>query len=83
MILSIVDKLTRPSHFIPIRSTHKNDEIANIFIREIFKLHGLPKAIVFNRYIKFTSNFLERYFQILRYPYKLQHFLPSTNKWVD
>ena len=36
---------------------HKTDDIAKIFIKEIFKLHGLPKAIFFDRDVKFTSNF--------------------------
>ena len=36
---------------------HKTDDIAKIFMKEIFKLHGLPKAIVSDRDVKFTSNF--------------------------
>ena len=31
--------------------------IAKIFMKDIFKLHGFPKAIVFDRHPKFTSNF--------------------------
>ena len=42
----MVDKLTKEAHFIPFKSTHKTDDIAKIFMKEIFKLHGLPKAIV-------------------------------------
>ena len=53
----VVDKLTKESHFIPVKSTHKTNEIAKIFMKEIFKLHGLPKAIVSYRDVKFTSNF--------------------------
>ena len=43
--------------FTPVKSTHKTDDIAKIFMREIFKFHGLPKAIVSDRDVKFTSNF--------------------------
>ena len=53
----VVDKLTKEEHFIPLKSTHKTDDIAKIFMKDIFKLHGLPKAIVFDRDVKFTSNF--------------------------
>ena len=53
----LVDKLTKAAHFIPVKSTHKTNNIANIFMKEIFKLHGLPKAIVSDRDVKFTSNF--------------------------
>ena len=53
----MVDKLTRETHFIPVKASHKMDDIAKISMKEIFKLHGLPKAIVSDRDVKFTSNF--------------------------
>ena len=56
-IMVVVDKLTKETHFIPVKSTHKTDDIAKIFMKDIFKLHGFPKAIVSDRYAKFTSNF--------------------------
>ena len=56
-IMVVVDKLTKAAHFIPVKSTHKTDDIAKIFMKEIFKLHGFPKAIVSDRDVKFTSNF--------------------------
>ena len=40
-----------------MNSTHKTDDIAKIFMKDIFKLHGLPKAIVSDKDVKFTSNF--------------------------
>ena len=56
-IMVVVEKLTKETHFISVKSMHKTNYIANIFMKEIFKLHGLPKAIVFDRDVKFTSNF--------------------------
>ena len=56
-IMVVVDKLTKAAHFIPVKSKHKNDDIAKIFMKEIFKLHGLPKAIVSDKDVKFTSIF--------------------------
>ena len=56
-IMVVVDKLTKATHFIPVKSTPKTDDISNIFMKEIFKLHGLPKAIVSDKAVKFTSNF--------------------------
>ena len=58
----VVDKLTKEIDFIPVKSMHKTDDIAKIFMKDIFKLHGLPKAIVSNRDVKFTSNFLKGLF---------------------
>ena len=56
-IMFLVHKLTKATHFILVKSTHKTDDIAKIFMKEIFKLHGLPKEIVSDRDPKFTSNF--------------------------
>ena len=56
-IMVVVDKLTKASHFIPVKSTYKSDSIARIFMKDIFKLHGFPKAIISDRDTKFTSNF--------------------------
>ena len=56
-IMVVVDKLTKASHFLPVKSTYKVDSIAKIFMKEIFRLHGLPKAIISDRDTKFTSNF--------------------------
>ena len=56
-IMVVVDKLKKVAHFIPVKSTYETGDIAKIFMKEIFKLHGLPKAIVSDRDVKFTSNF--------------------------
>jgi hypothetical protein len=56
-IMVVVDKLSKFPHFIPIKSTCKAIDITNIFMKEIFRLHGMPKEIVFDRDTKFTSNF--------------------------
>ena len=56
-IMVVVDKLMKAAHFIPVKSTHNTDDIAKIFMKEIFRLHGLLKAIVSDRDVKFTSNF--------------------------
>ena len=67
-IMVVIDKLTKGAHFIPVKSTHRTNDIAKIFMKENFKLHGLPKAIVSDRDVKFTSNFLEGV--VYRFGYK-------------
>ena len=54
-IMVVVENLTKESHFILVNSTYKADSIAKIFMKEIFKLHGFPKAIISDRDTKFTS----------------------------
>ena len=61
-IMVVVDKLTKATHVIPDKSTYKTDAIAKIFMKEIFRLHGLPKAIIPDRDTKFTSNFFKGMF---------------------
>jgi hypothetical protein len=56
-IMVVVDKLSKSAHFIPVKSTCKEIDIANIFMKEIFRLHGMPEEIVSDRDTKFTSNF--------------------------
>jgi hypothetical protein len=56
-IMVVVDKLSESAHFIPIKSTCKAIDIVDIFMKEIFRLHGMPKEIVSDRDTKFTSNF--------------------------
>ena len=53
----VVDKLTKSAHFIPVKLTQKEANIADIYMREIARLHGMPKKIVSNRDPKFTSKF--------------------------
>jgi hypothetical protein len=43
--------------------THKATNIVEIYMREIARLDGVPKAIVSNRDPKFTSNFWRELFK--------------------
>jgi hypothetical protein len=45
-IMVVVDKLTKATHFIPIKTTHKAANIADIYMKEVVRLHEVPKAIV-------------------------------------
>jgi hypothetical protein len=62
-IMVVVDMITKDSHFIPLMTTHKAANIADIFMREITRLHGIPKAIVFEKDPKFTSKFWKGLFK--------------------
>ena len=56
----VVDKLSKATHFIPIKTTYKAANIADNFI---FRLHGIPKVIISDRDPKFTSNFWKSLFK--------------------
>ena len=44
-IMVVVDKLNKVGNLIPIKSTYKLVNIGEIFMREIFRLHGMTTAI--------------------------------------
>ena len=62
-IMVVVDKFTKAAHFIPIKTTHKAANIADIYMKEVARLHGVPKAIVSDRDPKFASNFWKGLFK--------------------
>jgi hypothetical protein len=48
-IMVVVDKLRKETHFIPIKSTFKAIDVVDVFMKEIFRLHGMPKTIISDR----------------------------------
>jgi hypothetical protein len=49
-----------------VKLTHKETNIVDIYMREISRIHGVPKEIVFDRDPKFTSKFWRDYSKDLR-----------------
>jgi hypothetical protein len=56
-IMLVLDKLTKSTYFISLKTTHKVGDAADIFMSEVAQLHEIPKTIVFHRDLEFTSNF--------------------------
>ena len=52
-IMVIVDKLSKEAHFIPVKYTYKGINIAYIFMKEIFRLHGVSNVIISDNDAKF------------------------------
>ena len=42
----VVEKLSKGAHFIPVKTTYKVANIADIFMKGIFRLHGISKVII-------------------------------------
>jgi hypothetical protein len=56
----IVDRLTKTGHFLPIKITDSLEKLADLYVREIMRLHEVPISIVSYRDPRFTLRFWEK-----------------------
>lgn len=56
-VMVVIDHLTSMVHLIPVRTTYRARQIAEVFYESIYRLHGLPERIVSDRDKIFTSTF--------------------------
>ena len=61
----IVDKLTKLTHFISVRMDYSLDRLAELYVEEIIRLHGVPFSIMSDRDPRFTSRFLKKLQSVL------------------
>jgi transposase InsO family protein len=61
----IVDRLTKVAHFRPVKTTYSGLQLAELYMSRIVYLHGVPKKIVSDRGMPFTSRFWERLHEAL------------------
>jgi hypothetical protein len=51
----IVDRLTKVAHFIPVKTTNSGPQLVELYMSRIVYLHGVPKKIVSDNGMQFTS----------------------------
>ena len=56
----IVDRLTKTTHFLPIKKTYFTDRLARLYVNQIVCLHGVPVSIMSDRGATFTSVFWQK-----------------------
>jgi hypothetical protein len=55
VIWVIVDRLTKSALFLPMRKTDSIDKLAQFYVNEVIRLHGVPVSIVSDWDPRFTS----------------------------
>jgi hypothetical protein len=64
-IFVVVDMLTKCAHFFAIPTDYKAIQVAEIFFREVFRLHDLPRQMVNDRDGCFINAFWQELFRLV------------------
>jgi len=58
-VMVVVDRFTKMAHFIGLPTEVTAKDVATVFLREVWKLHGLPTEIISDMDAKFSGKFWE------------------------
>jgi len=56
----VVDRFTKSTHFIPVKTGYKSHQYAELYIARIVSLHDIPKTIISDRGSQFVARFWEQ-----------------------
>jgi hypothetical protein len=64
-IWAIVDRLTKLAHFVPVSTTYRVRQYAELYISHIVRYHGIPMTIISDRGSIFVARFWEQLHECL------------------
>jgi len=80
----IIDRLTKMGHFVACHGTMNPEDLADHFLRQVIRPHGLPSSIVSDRGSLFTSDFWKRVTEALGISRNLSTaFHPQTDGQME
>ncbi|MCO5595281.1 hypothetical protein L7F22_049322 [Adiantum nelumboides] len=79
-ISTIICTLSKQAHFVPVRKKIKPKHMVKLFMRNIFKYHGMPQSIVSDKDPRITSLFYKALFENMGTTFKFSSsFHPQTD----
>jgi hypothetical protein len=75
-----MDYLTMSAHFIPVSTSYRVRQYANLYMSHIVRYHGIPKIIIFDRGSIFVARFWEQLHECLdTHLIRSSAYHPQTN----
>jgi hypothetical protein len=64
VIMVVVDRLSKYAHFYALQNPFMTSTVAQLFMDQVFKLHGMPHSIVSDHGLTFNINFWQELFKL-------------------
>ena len=64
-IAVVVDHFTKQVHLSPTKGTLTAEGLADLYIRDVFKLHGIPQQVISDRGPQFAAKYMRRLLETL------------------
>ncbi|GJW05555.1 putative reverse transcriptase domain-containing protein [Tanacetum coccineum] len=61
----IIDRLTKSTHFLPMREDDSMEKLTRQYLKKVVSRHGVPVLIISDRDGKFASHFLRSFYKAL------------------